>query len=451
MAGMDSKNKIHASIVGAGPAGLAAGFFLANRGKNIAIFEKEKYVGGISKTISYNNCRFDIGGHRLFTFDKEVMNWWRKISGSDMLSVKRKSSIFLDNKFIKYPLNIFDVMKHIESKQIAAILKDYFIAKLTFRQCQDNYESYMIKKFGRKLYDMFFKSYTEKVWGVNCNELSSDWAKERIGRLSLSRILKNTLTIKRNTIHPSLTEYFEYPKNGIGQLFVAAAGEIKKMGGNIFTEHKLNSIYHNDKEITSLNINNCSFDSDYYILSAPITEVVNAMVPAAPDAVLHAAGKLKFRNIVLVNMIAHKYKSFSEQWIYVHNPSIKLARIQNFKNWSPYMSQEEDLIPLGLEYFCYDTDELWMKDDNYAIDLAVREITEIGILKHEEIAAAFVLKIPYAYPLYRGDYRMNVEVIMKYLENFKNLKIIGRAGLYKYIHMDKAIASGFAAARNTLN
>lgn len=440
-----------AIIVGAGPSGLAAGYYLAKNKRSVVLFEKDHCVGGLSKTIVYKGCRFDIGGHRFFTDIPEVEALWQEILGDGLLKKKRISRIFYRGKFFNYPLNLLNILSNISLISSGCCFLSYFVSQLTPSQKTDSFEDYIVRHFGKRLYKMFFKGYTEKVWGISCSDLSCDWAAERIKGLSLIAAL--TATLGLNGHIRTLIKEFYYPALGPGMMYEAMAQRIKNLGYPIETDTEVIKVVHNSKKIISVITRDTkgdekeSFGADF-ISSMPITELVNKLYPFAPDNILEAARKLYYRDLLVVNLICANEDIFPDNWIYVHSPEVKVSRIQNYKNWSPAVIPELKKTTLGLEYFCSAKDEFWQKDDKAIGGIAALELKYLGF--NTTIEDSFVYRAPQAYPIYTLGYKEAAGVLKGYLKRFSNLALIGRAGRFQYDNMDSAIVSGINAARGVL-
>lgn len=452
---MDNKKKYTSVIVGAGPSGIAAAYLLTERGKNIALYEKDGSVGGLSKTVKHGDFLFDLGGHRLFSKDQKVIRWWQDILGENLTITPRRSNILLNGKFLRYPLRPLEVLRYVGARKALSIIFDYLISKASGTAHQDNFETFMSRRFGKKLYRIFFKSYSEKVWGISCSELSSEWAKERIGGLSLSEVLKDSFLNNGKTLHASLARKFFYPKYGIGSLFETACEKIKERGAEIFLENRLISVSHKDGMVTSLVFSipgerTREVRADSYIFSIPLNRLIRLLNPPAPINTTAAADSLRFRSLIIVDLILDKAYLSDSQWIYIHSEQLKLARIQNYKNWSPYMVPDARKSSLGLEYFCNENDPFWTMKDSEISDIAKNELASTGLARADEIDDAIVTRIADAYPIYSGNYQNEVSELLCYLKSIKNMKTIGRQGTFKYMHIDGAIISGFEAAEEAI-
>lgn len=441
-------------IIGAGPAGLAASLKLVENEKKIILLEKEDQVGGLCKTKECKGFRFDLGGHRFFTKSSEVNELWEKTLGKDFLIRPRISKIYYKNRFFNYPLKPFNSLSNLGIIESIMILKSYIKYKFSPYKNEENFEQWVCNRFGKRLFNHFFKSYTEKLWGIPCNEISAEWAAQRIKGLSLTSAIKNSLFKQKNREIKTLVSEFKYPKYGAGMMYDKMAENIKKQKGKILLNHNIIQINHKNFKIKSLvtikNNQKIKFKSDYIISSMPITELIQILNPKPSKEVLKAAENLKYRSLITVNLIL-KSKNFPEDnWIYVHSSEVKLGRIQNFKQWSPHMVKEKRHISLGLEYSCEEGDNLWDMSDEELKEFAFGELELIRLVKKKDFVDAFVTRIPKAYPIYDLNYQENLEVIKRYLSKFRNLQLIGRYGMFKYNNMDHSILTGLCAAENIL-
>jgi len=447
-------------VIGAGPSGLAAAHELLKKQNKVFIFEKSNSIGGLARTIDYKNCKYDIGPHRFYTLNKEINNFYNEILGADTITVKRLTRILYNNKFFLYPLSPFNTLFNLGLIKAIKILTSYFVAKINtifFNKKINNFEDWVISNFGNELYKTFFKSYTEKVWGIDCKNISKDWAAQRIKNLSFFNVIFNPL-IKKFTKKKikTLIDSFNYPKYGAGFFYEKLSKKILSQGGKIKTNHTLSKIYHQNNKIEKLQIiddkkNIVNISGSHFILSNPFTEIVDLLDPPAPKEVKEASSKLRYRNHIGVKLEITG-KLFSDNWIYVHDPRVKMARVSNYKNFSKYMSDKDNKNPLTVEYFCFQDDFLWKMTDNEIISYAIKELLLAGIINTEHlIKNSFVVRSVKAYPVIEKNYEHHVNVIKEYFSSFLNLHPIGRSGMFKYNNQDHAIATGMYAARNIIN
>lgn len=447
--------KVDVIIFGAGPAGLAAADKLVKNKKKVIVFEKEDQVGGISKTKEYKGYRFDLGGHRFFTKSKEVNALWDETLGKDFLKRPRLSRIYYKNKFFDYPVKPMNALKGLGIGESIMILGSYIRVKLFPSKEEKNFEQWVSNRFGKRLFNHFFKSYTEKLWGIPCEEIQAEWAAQRIKGLSLTSAVKNALFPDKSGKIKTLIDEFKYPKYGPGMMYERMAENVEKMGGEILKQTEVAKLHHNGSEIKSVTVKDKSgketeYKADFYLSSMPITLLVQSLNPAAPKAALQASMNLTYRSFITVSVILKGKNPFPDTWIYIHSPEVKMGRIQNFKSWSPFMVPDKKHIALGLEYFATEGDDLWKMKDKDLIDLALTELEKIHLGKKKDFVDGFVIRVPKAYPVYDSAYPKNIKTVRNYLDGFKNLQPIGRYGMFKYNNMDHSILTGLYAAEHIL-
>src|SRR4051794_2907438 len=384
--------KTNVAIIGAGPAGLTAAYLLSKNNVDVTVLEADPvYVGGISRTATYKGFHFDIGGHRFFSKSKEVNDFWTEILPNDMLDRPRSSRIFYGGKFFAYPLKAFEALTKLGIVKSTLCVLSYLKARLFPVPNPTNFEDWVTNQFGKRLFNTFFKSYTEKVWGIPCKEISADWAAQRIKGLSLGSAIKNALLPQKkqpkdpNNVIKTLINSFKYPRKGPGMMWEACAEKTQKMGGQIEMGCKVTACSYDDVTSTwTVQYKDQSgetriLESEHVISSAPMRELVRGLTPKVPDRVLHAAESLKYRDFLTVMLILKDRQKFDDNWIYIHDPSVKVGRIQNFRSWSPEMVPDPDKACYGLEYFCFENDGLWASTDADLIELAKRELMKIGL------------------------------------------------------------------------
>ncbi|MGH2771526.1 MAG: NAD(P)/FAD-dependent oxidoreductase [Actinomycetota bacterium] len=448
-------------IMGAGPAGLTAAWELVHNGVSVEILEADPdLVGGIARTASYKGFRFDIGGHRFFTKAEEVKKLWHEIlDEDDWLTVPRLSRIYYNGKFFSYPLRAMDALTKLGIFQTAACLLSYFKAKVFPRKSEASFEDWVINRFGERLYRIFFKTYTEKVWGMSCREISADWAAQRIKGLSLKEAIRNAFKgsgkSKGGEIIKTLIEQFEYPRFGPGMMWEVAAEKVQKKGAALHMASPVMRLHRAASGLTGVEADTPDgpkiFEGAQFISTLPIKQLVEMMEPPAPQEVRKAAGALSYRDFFTVVLIVNQKELFPDNWIYIHEPSVKLGRIQNFKNWSPFMVPDESKSALGLEYFCNIGDELWNKSDEELIDLGSMEVDKLGLCRRQDIEDGTVVRMPKTYPVYDGTYEQNVLVVRRFIEaELPNLQLSGRNGMHKYNNQDHSMMTALLAARNIL-
>lgn len=452
---MQSKTII---IMGGGPAGLAAAHEVTRSGHKTILFEKASQVGGMSKTVKYKDYRFDMGGHRFFSKSAEVNRLWTETLGEDFLIRNRKSRIYYNNRYFDYPIKTGNALMGLGLWTSIRVLLSYFRARLFPFKIEESFEHWVTNRFGGKLYSIFFKTYTEKLWGIPCTEIKAEWAAQRIKGLSLLTAIINALSIRKKQDVKTLIDHYKYPKYGPGMMYERMADTITQRGGKIYLDSSVEQILHADNRIKSVKVirshkgtrEEFNQSGDHFISSIPITELVLKMNPGAPDHVISSAKQLKYRSFITVNLILAKPLNFPDTWIYVHSPEVKLARIQNYGNWSPYMVPDKNKTALGVEYFCTENDSMWNMSEKKLIELALKELEILNLCNKSDYMDGFVAKVPKAYPVYDKNYPTNLANIKSYLAKFTNLQPVGRYGMFKYNNMDHSILTGIYAVRNAM-
>lgn len=446
-------DKLSITIIGAGPAGLTAAYELAKIGIYPVVLEKADKVGGIARTEIYHDYRFDIGGHRFFTKVEEVQQLWLEILGNDFIKVPRLSRIYYQGKFFDYPLSFKSTLSNLGFFTSFLILWSYLKEKVTAllsRPDPQNFEDWATHCFGERLYKTFFKTYTEKVWGIPCSEIQAEWAKQRIKGLSLKSAVLNLLLGKNNT--KSMIKEFDYPILGPGMMWERCQEKIEAMGGEVRLNTSVVRLEHNDNCIVRLLIDQggetIALTSDQFISSMPITTLIHRLDPPPPVEVIKAADSLSYRDFLIVPLIVDAVDLFPDNWLYIHSPDVRVGRIQNFKNWSAAMVPDPSKTCLGMEYFCSRGDDLWNLSNAELIALATEEIVRLGLAHKHQIEDGTVLRQPRAYPVYDRDYLLHLGVIRDYLSRFTNLQTIGRNGMHRYNNQDHSMLTAILAAKN---
>jgi protoporphyrinogen oxidase len=446
------------AIIGAGPAGLTAAYLLAKGNQEVVVFEKDpQYVGGISRTESYNGYHFDIGGHRFFSKSKEVEDFWTEILGDEMLERPRSSRIYYNNHFFSYPLVAFEALRKLGIFESALCVLSYLKAKAFPVKNPTNFEEWVTNQFGKRLFNIFFKTYTEKVWGIPCNEISADWAAQRIKGLSLSSAIFNALfkpnkkATDKDKVIKTLIDSFRYPKQGPGMMWEACAEKSKAMGVTLHMNCGVQKIEYTEGNWTVQTTSQGSVTGfDYVLSTAPMRELVANVLPAFPATVAANAAALGYRDFLTVVLICKDEDAFSDNWIYIHDPKVKVGRVQNFKSWSPYMVPDPTMACYGLEYFCFEGDGLWTSSNADLIALGKKEIEKIGLTKASAVVDGYVVRQPKAYPVYDQFYKARVDSVRDALANYPGLYLIGRNGMHKYNNQDHSMMTAMLAAKNII-
>jgi protoporphyrinogen oxidase len=453
------------AIIGAGPAGLTAAYTLLKKDKEteVTVIEADaEYVGGISRTVKYKEFRFDIGGHRFFSKSKEVEDFWTEILPNDMLDRPRSSRIFYRGEFFSYPLKAFEALFKLGVFESTACMLSYFKAQVVPVDNPKNFEDWVSNKFGKRLFSIFFKTYTEKVWGMNCKDISADWAAQRIKGLSLASAIKNALLPQRKPknrkeVIKTLIDTFRYPRLGPGMMWEACAEKVKEMGGSVLMGNRVAGCDWDENEkvwtvkFQGANGEERRIQAEHVISSAPMKELGKSLTPKLSGEAIKAADSLKYRDFITVALIIKDREQFSDNWIYIHDPNVKVGRIQNFKSWSPEMVPNPELSCYGLEYFCFAGDGVWTSADEKLIELAKTEIEKIGLAKATDVIDGCVVRQPKAYPIYDDEYATHVETLKTEMETrFPTLHVIGRNGMHKYNNQDHAMMTAMLVAENIL-
>ncbi len=447
-----SREKWPVLVVGAGPAGATAAWQLAREGIQVALIEQLDRPGGIARTEQVDSARFDIGGHRFFTRLPEIEQIWHHLLGDQLRTVTRLSRIYFRGQFLEYPIRLGDVISKLGLAETLRILLSFIATRLNPRRPERSFEDWVVNRYGRRLFDLFFRAYTEKVWGISCQELSADWAAQRIRSMSLMTVLRQAILGRSGA--RSLATQFLYPRLGVGQMWEAMVDEIRRLGGSVFMGHRLRRIYLCDSKVAAVEIaaghESCRIGVDHLISSMPLRELVLRLRPRPPQEVLAAARALRSRALIEVVVALRHPNPFPDQWVYVHDPAVRLGRVQNYRNWSPDMVPGDDLTVLGLEYFAWPADSFYRKRDDALISLGIQEAVQVGLVREAPLVAARVVRVPAAYPVYDEGYRDRVRTIRRFLEQIQGLQTIGRAGLHRYNNMDHSMLTGLLAARNLM-
>jgi len=446
-------------IIGAGPAGLTAGYTLSKEGLSPLIVEQSTMVGGISRTINYKGYYFDLGGHRFFTKYSEVEAMWREVLEDDLLVRPRLSRIYYNKKFYNYPLKATNALKNLGLRESTRCMASYALARLKERGNEQNFEEWVSNRFGSRLFNIFFKTYTEKVWGIPTDQIGADWAAQRIKNMELSTAVKGALLGPIKSLLPnneevvsSLIEEFLYPKTGPGLMYEVMAEKIIELGGRLNKEEKVYKIDHDGHRVSRVHTKTRSgdeftYEGDQFLSTMPLTSLVLAM--GAPQEIIDAANKLKYRHLLTIDLIIDHPDLFPDNWIYVHDENLQLGRIQNFKNWSPAMVPDQSKTSLGLEYFCSDEDDIWKMSTEELVDLGKKEIAKTGLLKGEVIDGTAV-RVPKAYPVYMHGYESHLKKVTDWVRAFENIHPMGRYGMFKYNNADHSSLTAMLTVENIL-
>ncbi len=445
-------------IIGAGPAGLTAAYELGKAGRTAVVLESDDIVGGISRTVEVDGWRFDIGGHRFFTKVRAVSDLWHEIlPEEEFLTRPRMSRIYYGGKFYDYPLRAFNALRNLGLIEAIRCVLSYIWVRIHPPKDQTTFEGYTAAKFGWRLYRTFFKTYTEKVWGVPGSMLQADWAAQRIKNLNLFRAVWNSVTPSRKqTDITSLIEEFEYPRHGPGMMWERCHMLVEKQGSRVALEHRVQRLHHDGGRVTQVVAagprGEARFECTDVVSSMPLPALVEAMDPPAPADVLAAAKALQFRDFLTVALVVPVDAAFPDNWIYIHSPDVEVGRVQNFGAWSPHMVPDDSKTCLGLEYFVNEDDHLWSADDDDLIAQATAELARLGLVEPDLVERGFVVRMPKAYPMYDATYRENVDILRQWLdEHAGNVHPIGRNGMHRYNNQDHSMYTAMLTVDNIVN
>ncbi len=454
-------------VIGAGPAGLTSSYLLTKQGVSTTVIEADPvYVGGISRTANYKGFLFDIGGHRFFSKSQEVVDLWKEILPQDFIERPRLSRIYYDGKYYSYPLKAFEALNNLGVVESSMCVLSFMYKQAFPNEKPETFHEWVANQFGERLFSIFFKTYTEKVWGMSCDDISADWAAQRIKGLDLWTAMAQAL---RKSMKPAgfkdgtkahdgeiiktLIESFQYPRKGPGMMWDAAAEKTRAQGGTIHMGTSLETLaYDAPKKIWTITARTQggetkTFTANHVISSAPIKELVHSFV--APPACIPSAERLSYRDFITVALVVEKPDLFPDNWIYIHDPSVKVGRIQNFRSWSPEMIPNKTQSTLGLEYFCFEHDGLWNSSDAELIALATKELCQIGLVAKDDIRDGCVVRQKKAYPVYDATYKTNVETIRSELaDTYPSLHLVGRNGMHKYNNQDHAMMTAMLTVQN---
>lgn len=443
-------------ILGGGLAGLSAGYVLTKAALGVKVFESDSSVGGLSKTITYKDFRFDLGGHRFITKKKKIERFVDDLLADDALSVIRKSKIYMRNKSFDYPLKPSNALFGLGIATTLKAVSDYGkerVKNFINPTVSISLEDWVVSNFGRTMFNIYFKDYSEKVWGLRCDEISMEWVSQRIKGLSLGSAIKNAFFKFTGKGIDTLTDEFIYPSMGIGVISDKLKAGIEEKN-QVLTNTSVRQVNHEDFHVKSIIADNCKDSYDIagreFISSIPLTKLVHMLNPAAPDDILDAASRLRYRDLVLVTIMLDRERVSDLTWIYLPDKDIPLGRIHEPKNWSLSMAPEGK-THLVCEYFCFKGDKIWNADDEELTAMTVHHLEKLGFIKKEEVQESCVLRVPKAYPVLEVGYRKHYETVLKYLDNFKNLHIAGRNGMFRYYNMDVAMESGIEAAEHIIS
>jgi protoporphyrinogen oxidase len=437
-------------VLGGGPAGLTAGYLLARQGKPVIVLESTDQVGGIARTEVRDGYRFDLGGHRFFTKVKEVDDLWHEIMKEEFLRRPRQSRIYWNDKFLEYPLQGMDVIRKLGPVELVRCGLSYLFAAIKPKGREDTFEQWVSNRFGKRLYQHFFKTYTEKLWGVSTDEIRAEWAAQRIKGLSFFSAAKAAFFGNKGNKIKSLISEFNYPRYGPGQMWEQMTDDIRAQGGEVRLNAPVTRLRISEGRVTEVVAGGETLTPSHVISSLPLRTTVGISDPEAPVDVRDAARGLRYREFLTVLLVIQGDDLFPDNWIYIHQPGVRVLRIQNFKSWSPWMVPNETDASIGMEYFCFEGDELWTMDDDDLVKMASREIEQLHLAHSANVKFGFVARVHKAYPIYDVEYAERVATIRGWLAGIDNLIQVGRNGLHRYNNSDHSMLTAMRAVDNIL-
>jgi protoporphyrinogen oxidase len=436
-------------VLGGGPAGLTAGYLLGKLGRDVLVLEAEDQVGGLAKTVERDGYRFDLGGHRFFTKALEVDDLWHEVLGDEFLRRPRMSRIYWNNRYLDYPLRGPDVIRKLGPVELSRCMGSYLAAAARPKGAEESLEDWVTNRFGRRLFELFFKSYNEKVWGVPASEIRAEWAAQRIKGLSFFSAAKAAFFGNRGNKIKSLISEFNYPRYGPGQMWDAMTAAIEAQGGEVRLEAPVTRLELAGGRLVEVEAGGDSYTlPDAVISSLPLREVVQMTSPAPSREVREAGAGLRYRDFLTVALVVDGEDLFPDNWIYIHEPGVRVGRIQNFRSWSPWMVPDPTKACVGMEYFCFAGDDLWSMDDVDLVALAAKELERLQLAPASKVERGYAIRVPKAYPIYDAEYAARVRVIRGFLDGIVNLQQVGRNGLHRYNNSDHSMLTAMRAVDN---
>jgi len=436
-------------VLGGGPAGLTAGYLLGKLGRDVLVLEAEDQVGGLAKTVERDGYRFDLGGHRFFTKALEVDDLWHEVLGDEFLRRPRMSRIYWNNRYLDYPLRGPDVVRKLGPVELGRCMASYIAAAARPKGAEESLEDWVTNRFGRRLFELFFKSYNEKVWGVPASEIRAEWAAQRIKGLSFFSAARAAFFGNRGNKIKSLISEFNYPRYGPGQMWDAMTAAIVAEGGGVRLDAPVTRLELAGGPLVEVEAGGDSYTlPDAVISSLPLREVVQMTSPAPSRQVREAAAGLRYRDFLTVALVVDGEDLFPDNWIYIHEPGVRVGRIQNFRSWSPWMVPDPTKACVGMEYFCFAGDDLWSMDDDDLVALAADELERLRLAPASKVERGYAIRVPKAYPIYDAEYAERVRVIRGFLDGIENLQQVGRNGLHRYNNSDHSMLTAMRAVDN---
>ncbi len=439
-------------VLGGGPAGLTAGYLLGKLERDVVVLEAEDQVGGLAKTVERDGYRFDLGGHRFFTKALEVDDLWHEVLGDEFLRRPRMSRIYWNNRYLDYPLRGSDVVKKLGPVELTRCMASYLVAAARPKGSEDSLEQWVTNRFGRRLFELFFQSYNEKVWGVPASEIRAEWAAQRIKGLSFFSAAKAAFFGNKGNKIKSLISEFNYPRYGPGQMWDAMTEAIREQGGEVLLDAPVTRLELAGGRVVEVEAGGESYTLPQAVISSlPLREIVRMTKPPVPSEVLAAANGLRYRDFLTVALVVDGDDLFPDNWIYVHEPGVRVGRIQNFRSWSPWMVPDASKACVGMEYFCFAGDDLWSMDDDDLVALAADELERLNLSPKTKVERGYAIRVPKAYPIYDAEYADRVQVIRAWLDGIENLQQVGRNGLHRYNNSDHSMLTAMRAVDNLVD
>lgn len=442
------------AVIGAGPAGMTAALQLSRGGAQVSVYEASDAVGGMARTISLWGQRVDLGPHRFFSQDRRVNEFWLDLVGDDYAMVDRLTRIYYQGHFIDYPLKPLNALRKLGLPTAIACMGSYLREQVwpSFSaQSSESFESWIVSRFGRRLFEIFFKSYSEKLWGIPCDELSADFARQRIKQFSLREALLSAISPQRGKRHETLLDRFAYPQAGTGSVYEKMAARFEQHGGELRLQCPVSRVLHSGFKVTGVELTTGEREAfDHVVTTMPLSLLTRGL-ENLPRDVEAAVDGLRFRNTLLVYLKVESDALFDDQWLYIHAPELKIGRVTNFRNWVPQIYGQEQATILAAELWCNSDDDLWKESDANLVELVEQELRSTQLLNQEHISDGHVIRLPRCYPVYDQAYRQHLEVISNHFKKFSNLTPIGRYGSFKYVNQDGSILMGLLAAEKILS
>ena len=435
-------------ILGAGPAGLTAAYELSSLGIECVVLEQDAVVGGLARTVEHKGFRFDVGGHRFYTKVSLVQQIWRDILGDDLLTRKRLSRIYYKSQFFQYPFEPLNTIRKLGLMEAFRCGLSFARSRLCPTLPERSFDTWVSNRFGRRLFATFFKSYTEKVWGIDCREIAAEWAAQRIQGLSLWSMMRDGLFRRPSKHVKTLIKEFQYPRFGPGMLWTRMREILSQRGVSVILNAPVERIYWQQGKVVSVEAGGKIYPGAHFISSIPIRDLIVKLDPTPQSPLPETAERFHYRDFILVALMVQGRDLFPDNWIYVHDPNVTAGRIQNYGNWSPDMTPNPNLTCLGVEYFCKASDAIWAAPDRELVSLAKREVEQLGLVHREQVIDGAVVRMPKAYPIYDRGYEEALAIVRDFLTRVPNLQLVGRNGMHRYNNQDHSMLTGILAARN---